>query len=480
MKRISALLLSALMVFGLAGCSRDNSATADPPEYTSTEKFEVGMWVGVSDKLVTYDEDGQKVSERMLTDAEFLEKYQEIADAGFTIAFPGYDVMINGGDYNLKALEAASEVGIKQIISDSALSNLMMQAETLVESGVYPRDEIVEQTRDILSPYLESEYADALYGFMIDDEPGAALFSALEYGRSIFEEAAPDLMFYVNLFPIIAGGAQLSGTTQAITYDDYLSNYFGTVKTDYISYDHYPLYGSGDGSTSIEPTFLYNMDLIRTKIDEEGADREFWTFLQSIQYGGRNRALTSKADATFQAYSFMAFGGDCIQWFCYACPPANDGATAFGNNALIDRNYEKTATYDYVSGANKDVQSFMPYYKNFNWQGIALSEVYDDTDNFEYLSISENLVTGGALTSFTSTEDAFAGVFEDKDGNPGYFAVNFTDPALNKSNEITMTFGEGYENVLIVKPEGNTALRLDGGSVTFTLGVGEAAFVIPY
>ena len=479
MKRISALLLSALMVFGLTGCSRDNSATADPPEYTSTEKFEIGMWVGVSDKLVTYDEDGKKVSERPLTDAEFLEKYQEIADAGFTVAFPGYDVMIDGsGGYNMKALEAASRVGIKHIIGDARLSSLMMQAKTLVESGAQTRESIVEMTRGILTPYLESEYADALYGFMIDDEPDASLFEALEYGRSIFNEVAPDLMYYVNLFPVIAGGAQLGGSTP-ITYDDYLSRYFATIKTDYISYDHYPLYGSGDGSTSIEPTFLYNMDLIRTKIDEEGSDREFWTFLQSIQYGGKNRALTSKADATFQAYSFMAFGGDCIQWFCYACPPANDGATAFGNNALIDRNYEKTATYDYVSGANKDVQSFMPYYKNFDWQGIALSEVYDDTDNFEYLSISENLVTGGALTSFTSTEDAFAGVFEDKDGNPGYFAVNFTDPALNKSNEITMTF-EGYTNVLIVKPEGNTALRLDGGSVTFTLGVGEAAFVIPY
>lgn len=480
MKRISALLLSALMVFGLTGCSRDNSATADPPEYTSTEKFEIGMWVGISDKLVTYDEDGQKVSERMLTDAEFLEKYQEIADAGFTIAMPGYDVMNDGsGGYNMKALKTASEVGIKQIIADGNLRNTLLQAKTLVDSGVQTRENIVEMVRGIITPYLESDYADALYGFMIEDEPDASQFAALEYGRSIFEEVAPDLMYYINLFPVIAGGAQLD-VNSPITYDEYLSRYFATIKTDYISYDHYPLYGSGDGSTSIEPTFLYNMDLIRTKIDEEGSDRDFWTFLQSIQYGGKNRALTSKADATFQAYSFMAFGGDCIQWFCYACPPANDGATAFGNNALIDRNYEKTATYDYVSGANKDVQSFMPYYNNFEWKGFTLSEVYDDTDNFEYLANSKNLVTGGALSSFTSTEDAFAGVFEDKDGNPGYFAVNFTDPALNKSNEITMTFGEGYENVLIVKPEGNTALRLDGGSVTFTLGTGEAAFVIPY
>ena len=125
------------------------------------------------------------------------------------------------------------------------------------------------------------------------------------------------------------------------------------------------------------------MDLVRTKIDEEGAGREMWTFLQSIQYGSRNRALTSKADAAFQAYSFLAYGGDCIQWFCYTCPPENDGATYFGNNALVDREYKKTATYDYVSSVNNDIQSLMKYYKNFDWKGIILSKVYDDTDNFE-------------------------------------------------------------------------------------------------
>lgn len=103
MKKISAFILSLLFMVGATGCGK--GATA--PVYNSDEKFEIGMWVGISDKLVTYDENGNKVSERMLSDDEFLERYQEIADAGFTIALLGYDVMLDGGSYNLKALKAA-------------------------------------------------------------------------------------------------------------------------------------------------------------------------------------------------------------------------------------------------------------------------------------------------------------------------------------------------------------------------------------
>lgn len=477
MKRIAALCMAALMMFGVAGCA---GKPVTPPSYASDEKFEISMWVGISDKLVTYDSEGKKVGERNLTDEEFLAKYQEIADAGFTIAFPGYDVMLDGGVYNLKALKAAHTVGIKHMLGDAELRSLIMQAKTLYDSGVKTKDELVEMVKEIIASYQESEYADALYGFMIQDEPDASKFDALAFGRDIFEAAAPDLMFYVNLFPVIATGSQLSGGADPITYDVYLSQYLAKVKTDYLSYDHYPLYSTGV-ETSIEASFLYNMDLVRTKIDEECAGREMWTFLQSIQYGSRNRALTSKADAAFQAYSFLAYGGDCIQWFCYACPPENDGATYFGNNALVDREYKKTATYDYVSSVNNDIQSLMKYYKNFDWKGIILSKVYDDTDNFEYLSNSKNVLQSSkTLKSLTSEEDAFTGVFEDANGNEGFLAVNFTDPAKNLTNKVTMTFEKGYSNAIVVRNGKESIEKVKSDSLTIDLAAGEGAFVIPF
>lgn len=476
MKKVLSMCLALLLTFGFAGCAEE---TVTPPTYTSDEQYEIGTWVGISDKLVTYDEDGQKVSSRMLTDEEFLEKYREIAESGINIAFPGYDVMNDGGSYNLKALAAAKEVGIKHIIADGRLKTTLLQAKTLVDSGVKTEAELVDDVKEIIKPYVESEYASALYGFMIQDEPDASKFDALGYAEKIFEQAAPDLMFYVNLFPVVAGGVQLSGTSNPISYDSYLSQYFAKIKTDYVSYDHYPLYDSGAG-TSLEASFLYNMDLMKTKIREEGENRRLWTFLQSIQFGARNRALSSKADASFQAYSFLAYGGDGIQWFCYACPPQNDGATYFGNNALVDRNYEKTATYDYVKSTNQDIQAMMPYYKNFEWKGVMLSSVYDDSDNFAYLEDSENvLTTNKTLKKLESTEDAFTGVFEDKDGRQGFLVVNFTDPGKKMTNTVTMTL-ENASHAIVVKNGESTIEKVKGGKLTLTMAEGEGYFVIPF
>ncbi len=479
MKKIIAMVaaVTTFALVGATGCKKKEGAEPEKPVYQSTETYDIGMWVGVSDKICEYDEEGHKISSRMMSDDEFLEKYRDIAAAGITIAFPGYDVMIDGGSYNLKALKAAKEVGIRHIIGDAELRTYLLGAKTLVDSEVKTEDEVVEDIRNLISKYTESEYADALYGFMVRDEPSADLFDSLGYAEKVFKKAAPDLMFYVNLFPVIAGGQQLGGGSP-IKYDAYLSRWISSVKNDYISYDHYPLYGDGV-KTSIEESFLYNMDVIQTKIREEGKNRKLWTFLQSIQFGGKNRALESKADAAFQAYSFLAYGGDCIQWFCYAAPPENDGATHFGNNSLVTREYEKTPTYDYVSAVNADVQAMMKYYKCFDWKGVMLSSVYDDTGNFGMLEGSENVISSAKAKGFESTEDAFAGVFEDANGREGYLVVNFTDPALKRKNTVTMTF-EGATRAIVVRGGEETVEKLDGGKLVLEMSEGDGFFVIPY
>ena len=467
-------------VLGLSCIGCGGASVGDPPVYTSDEKYEIGMWVGISDSYKIYDENGVFTGEtHVLTDEEFLEKYQEIADAGFTIAFPGYEKMNDGGAYNFKALEAASKVGIKHIIADGTLKNELLSARSNVEQGIKSEEQIVNRVKEIIKPYLDSEYSDALCGFMIRDEPSRSLYEDLAFGYKIFKQAAPDLVYYVNLFPVIAGGSQLSGTGEAIKYVDYVDDWIEMIEDDYISYDHYPLYKSGS-DYSLEPSFLYNMDVMQTAIKKEGTDRQLWTFLQSIAFGSRNRGLESKADASFQAYSFLAFGGEGIQWFTYTCPPPNDGATNFGNNALLDRNYEKTATYDYVAATNLEIQGLMKYYKNFEWQGVILSSVYDDSENFAYLGNSENVMQSTEqLTAFTSTEDAFTGVFEDKDGNEAYILVNFTDPALNSQNEVTLNIS-GKSAVLIVRGGQETTQAVSGGKLTLTLEPGEGVFVLPY
>ncbi len=493
MKKLLCVFLTTAMVLAMGACGGDKTGKAPVgtrPVYTSGNKYEVGMWVGISDTHWEYDETGKKIpgSGKALTDEEFLEKYREIAEAGITIAYPGYDVMSMGNrTYNLKALRAAKEAGIKHIIHDPDLSEYLTNAKILADTGISTEEQIVQEVANKIRPYTESEYADALYGFMMKDEPGYNMFETLGYAQKVFAKAAPDLMLYINLFPVVANGFQLTGeNTSTMSYDEYLSRYFNMVKADYISYDHYPLYGTGL-STSIEPSFLYNMDVMQTKIAEEGNNRRLWTFLQSISFGARNRALGSIADATFQAYSFLAYGGDGIQWFCYAAPPANDGNTSFGDNALVTRSYEKTATYTYVQEANRRLNAFMPYYDNFEWKGVMLSYAsdeygtYDDTGNFEMIAESPNVIsTDGTVTGYTSDECALIGVFEDKEGRRGYLAVNFTDPALKKTCHLTLNISGKGAAVVAEGGKAETTVDINGGKLSLTLKEGEAAFVIPY
>ncbi len=481
MKKFLSTFFASLMLFSLAACNNggDSSGPATQPEpepiYTSEEKFEIGMWVGVDDKIVTYDDWGKEISSTPLTDEQFLEKYQEIADAGFTVAYPGYSYMLWHTEvYNKRCLEAASKVGIKQIISLSTLREFFSTAKTLYDAGALTKEAAVEKVRALLKPYTEYEYADALYGVMIQDEPDASKFDQLGFAEEIFAEAAPDLMFYTNLFPVIAQGTQLSGTEVGISYDTYIAQYLEKIKTPYISYDHYPLYKSRN--YRLEASFLQNMEIIRGAIDDEGENRKMWTFLQSISYGSSNRALESVGDASFQMYSFLAYGGDAVQWFCYACPPPSDGATFFGNTALIDRNYEKTDTYTYVQTANQYVQALMPWYKNFEWQGVMTTSEDGGEGNFERIKKMSGTDT---LSKVEGTADGLVGVFEDKDGRDGYMVVNFTDPARKIANTISLSVN-GVHNAIVVKNGVKTTVPVKDGKITIAMEAGEGCFVIPY
>jgi len=472
MKKFFLFIVIGVMILSSAACKK----TANEPLYSSDEQFDIGMWVGISDKLVQYDEWGKKIegSERYLTDEEFKEKYIEIAESGINIAYPGYEYMLWGTEtYNKKCLKAASEVGIKQLISIPALNEYLSKVKVLVDSGIDTEEQAVEKVKDYLKTYTEYEYSDAFYGCFIGDEPAADKFDQHGYAEKLFNLAAPDLCYYVNLFPIIAGGSQLGGTNP-INYDTYIAQYLEKVKTPYISYDHYPLKKARE--YYLESSFLQNMQYIRKAVDEEGKNRKIWTFLQSMSFGNSNRSLESVGDATFQAYSFLAYGGSGIQWFCYCCPPAYDGGGSFGDDAPLDRNYEKTETYNYIQTADKYIQALMPYYKNFTWKGVMTSDADGGEGNFERI---ETLSGTDTVKAFEATEDSFMGVFEDKDGREGYMVVNFTDPGRKTDTAVTLTLS-GVNNAIVVLNSQKTVVPIKKGKLRLELKSGEGCFVIPY
>jgi hypothetical protein len=444
-------------------------ASGVKPEYENGDKaYTVGMWIGVPDMMYQYDPvTGNRIQDSgvVITEADFLNYYRDIANSGINLAFPGYGE--KSGAYNIRALTAAKEVGIKQLIEDATLKTRLFEAYELIAEGIKTEAAIVAEVSAIIAPYLACE---SLAGFMIMDEPSVLLYDQLGCAQRIMAAAAPDKLFYVNLFPVIAGATQ----TKAQNYTEYINGYLDKVKTPYISYDHYPLKSSGLSGTALEDTFLYNMDIVKRAA---GRDRDVWTFLQSIDYGASNRPLNSKADAGFQAYSFLAYGGKGIEWFCYWSPPTFDGATNFGTG-MVGRDGVKSAAYDYVSAINKEILNFDHIYLDFEWQGVMINDVYGGEGNFEY--IAENALTSHrSLKGITSADDVLIGVFKDSKDRDGFMAVNFTDPGKNTSNEVTLDIS-GYSNAIIIKNGNETTAAIKKGKLSFTMASGEGYFVIPY
>ena len=468
---IMALILAICLGISAIGCG---SGPVEPV-YTSNEKFDIGMWVGINQTVTTYDETGTATGTRNLSEEEFDLKYKEIAEAGINIAFPG-SFWVGNFTSNNKALKYAEKYGIRHIILDTDIKDFLLSAYYKAHDG-YPRTTLIDELNELVAPYKQSEHVNALYGFFFTDEPSSNRFDMLAFAQDIFNEVWPEKILYVNLFPVIATGTQ-TGTN----YAGYIGNYLNKFNNDYLSYDHYPLFGDGF-KTWTEDTFLYNMLFIKKQLMDEVAfeeretERSLWTFLQSVSYSPNHRSILSQADISFQANSFLAFGGDCIQWFTY-CTPENGGTETFGP-AMLDRNLEKTDTYYYVQKANSDIQFLMPWYKNFEWQGVMISDVSFE-DGFGYIKEDEYVISDhDVLKEFKSTEDAFCGVFSDKDGKSGFMFVNYTDPGKNIENKLELKF-EKCTHAVVVKNGAKEIIKLSGGKTSLNLSSGEGAFVIPY
>lgn len=475
MKKLLAILMMLVLSVGVVACGQPSdsiSGDTDPgnaPVYgDSGKELTVGMWVGVPDKIYQYNSSGMIIQSTgvAIEDEQFLAYYQAIADSGINLAFPGYQEM-NGGSmaYNKRCLEAAQQVGIKQLVADANIKAFVTELYLTLEDGTMTEDGAIARIQEMVAPYKEYE---SFAGFMIADEPGANKFKSLGKACEIMKKAEPDVLFYVNLFPVIANGNQLN----TASYTEYLDQYIQSFDNGFISYDHYPLLNNG-----LIDSFLGNMEMLQTAVQKEGEGREIWTFLQCIQYGGNHRALQGERDTNFQVNSSLAFGISGVEWFCFWSPPGFDGATTFGDG-MFSRDGYKTANYDYVKAANLNAHAIYDVMSHFDWKGVMYKSVHDKYGNLSFLWDSV-LERHDVLTKIESDDDLLVGVFEDKDGNDGFMAVNVTDPQENVTERIKLTFTGKTKAMVVINGEVSYK-ALNNGKLIMDLKSGEGAFVIPY
>ena len=419
-----AVMLSLVMIAQLAACS----AEVKVPSYEDDRQITIGAWVGPPPGFIT------------------SERFQEVAESGINLIYALYEDL----DQNaLDALKYAEENDIGYLARSRAIRSI-------------PDDEL-ELMDGLLDDFTDSP---ALKGVLVYDEPGAGQFDRLRVLNEKFKELYPDLMFYVNLFPTYSSLDQRDGRT----YKAYIDEYIEKVKTDYISYDHYPLMQASQGSY-VKEDYLYNLEVVSNAAKK--ADIPFWVFIQSMGFwvaGAQNR-VPDESDIRWQVYNSLAFGAKAIQHFTY-WTPLQDDVTVF-SEAMITKDGERTPIYDAVKNVNHEILNFDHIYLNFDHVGVM---TFPENNAPPELYIENRLEQFAPVKSVDSEHPIVIGCFEDKDGNQAIIVVNYTDPAADLTNDVTIKLDKVKE-MIAHDSSGSTHSKLKGGKLELTLQPGEGKFI---
>jgi hypothetical protein len=248
------------------------------------------------------------------------ERFQELADAGFTLSFSGAP----DPDVQQKMLDAAHSAGVGLFIW---LPQLASAPEATAR-----------QFKD----------HPALAGYYLRDEPPATEFAALgELARRI-ASADGDHPSYVNLLPTY-GNTQQWGTPD---YQTYLDRYVAEIPSSLLSYDHYPIVRTGaDASTdTLRADFYQNLEICAATARR--ADRQLQTFALLVAH--TPYPIPTIEHLRLQAYSNLAYGTQALQYFTYWTPVSD---TWNFHEAPINVDGERTPTYDLVKEFNAELQA---------------------------------------------------------------------------------------------------------------------------
>ncbi|MEA2707556.1 MAG: hypothetical protein QOF78_157 [Phycisphaerales bacterium] len=296
MMRLSILI--TLFVGLLAGAAR---ATDD------ASQFEVSYWLGPPEKFTT------------------LERYREIKDAGFTIAFP--PLHTPSVELNRKILDLCQQTGLKAMIFDARMVTSLDAPDARAKLAGIVKD-----------------YGDhpALYGYFIVDEPSADAFTKLAEVVAYLKEIDAKHAGYINLFPSYAAPGQQLG---AATFEEYVTRYVETVRPRVISYDHYPFVVGSDRADYAQNLAIVRNASLRAKIP-------FWQIAQIVQHLDY-RHLTA-GELRFQAMQTLAFGGKGLLWYTYWYP-GEPNATI--KHAMINYDGSHDPHYEMIKSINADAKA---------------------------------------------------------------------------------------------------------------------------
>lgn len=314
---------------------------------------------------------------------------------------------------------------------------------------------------------------DEIYAY---DEPTYEQIDRCKKIHDELEKRFPDFKVSTNLYPAYCPEHVLGST-----YDEYILHFFDIVvknqEKKIVSCDFYP-FEIRNKLPAMSELWVYNHMLFAEQAKKYGAELE-WCIQTSSYFMHR---VVNKEDILMQMYMGLAFGVTTFCCFTYATPLVNPDFPA-GCDAMIGSDYQPTSMYYATQDAIKELRKIEKVCTSFRYNG---AKTFIGTNNYSGKRVDFEMLTENTpemkefkcLSDIVFSEDGVVTEAVDSNQNRyGYYFINYNDPIQKKYNKVKFTLKDADGCVVLV--DGETK-EFKGKEVELVLGVGGAAFVIPF
>ena len=288
---------------------------------------------------------------------------------------------------------------------------------------------------------------------------------------------------YINSIGYWAGENNFWGYADYVSFDDYLKEYFGTVKPAMLSVTQYP-YTSAKTPESTVVSLLNDMlSVYRRYANQNGVP--FWRMLQAGgQWNDEGKWIESvdpypnEGELLYDVNSSLAYGAKAIEYFPLVQPyyfaQEAGGTYDFNRNGLIGADGNLTQWYYYAKRANAQVMAVDEYLMNAVNEGVIVhgktatkAIVTDGKPGDEIIEDGKYYQLNGVYG-----DDCVVGCFNYK-GKTALYVVNYNRKA--KAN-VTLSFDKSDYRYTVIQ----RAVSADvvGGKLPLTLDAGEGALIV--
>ncbi len=436
-----------------------------------------------------------------ITTKETLREYKE---AGFNTLFINYVAPFRTFEerfetsYTKQIMDWAAELGLKCIIFEGCTRALAATPESLVnpekangKNFFNSQEELNEFVAYCVKKVIEHP---AFYGFSILDEPSYVYFPAFGQVYKAVQACAPGAYVCMNLLGLAGRytssvlkyceGAEKMSFVDG--YTKYINRYVDQTGAPYIQVDVYPFRATKEALMGVHSSALRTPQFLAEFCKQRGMELHYVLQASAFRVGfGKQvqpwlRKLNQK-EMYWQTNVCMAFGVTSFSYWNYY-PVVNTASEHYDpTSTFLDLAGNKNEMYYWMKDIHVEMQKTAKALLNFKYQSscVACKEPFEGEKVYlEGLSQGKFIkLTGYAV----DTKGAFliTELYDKENDRYGYFLVNVTDPTVDGSEKITLTFN-GYERVQIYDKGERENKAIEAGKLTAELEAGKGIFVIPY